>query len=139
MLHVVDKTTAAIDATSLQIGAAILESRIAESQGRTSKALEALGKAVHLQDSMPYSEPPPPWFYPVRESLGALLLRVGQADEAEAVFRMCLRMSPNDPRALLGLSEALRARGQKSAAGAERANFAASWRFSDGPVSLGDL
>jgi tetratricopeptide (TPR) repeat protein len=138
VLHVVDKTTAAIDAANLQIGAAILESRIAESQGHSSKAIETLGRAVHLQETMPYSEPPP-WFYPVRETLGGLLLRAGQAHQAEAVFRMCLRMSPNDPRALLGLSEALRAQGRKSEAAAEQADFAAAWRFSDGPVSIEDL
>ena len=42
---------------------------------------------------MPYGEPPT-WFYPVRESLGALLLRRGDAAEAVSTFREGLRRSP---------------------------------------------
>jgi len=79
-------------------------SRIAEAQRRMPQALELMRTAVKLQDEMPYSEPPA-WFYPVRESLGALLLRAGSAAESEAVFRENLQRSPNDPRALLGLSQ----------------------------------
>jgi predicted Zn-dependent protease len=102
------------------------------------QAIELMRTAVRLQDEMPYSEPPP-WFYPVRESLGALLLRHGSPAESEAVFRETLQRSPNDPRALLGLSAALQAQGHKTAAAAQKARFQAAWRFSDGPVAIEDL
>jgi Tfp pilus assembly protein PilF len=94
--------------------------------------------AVKLQDEMPYNEPPA-WFYPVRESLGALLLRHGSSAESEAMFRENLRRSPNDPRALLGLSAALQTQGRKADAAAQKARFQAAWRFSDVPVSVEDL
>jgi Flp pilus assembly protein TadD len=136
--HVLDKINQSIDACDLKIGAAILGSRIAEAQRRMPQALELMRTAVKLQDEMPYSEPPP-WFYPVRESLGALLLRNGSAAESEAVFRENLRLSPNDPRALLGLSAALRAQGRKTEAAAQKAHFQATWRFSDVPVAVEDL
>ncbi len=45
-----------------------------------------LRHAVEIQDSLKYDEPPD-WFYPVRESLGAVLLLNGNAVEAEKVFQ----------------------------------------------------
>ena len=132
--HVLDKITQSTDVYDLKIGAAILGSRIAEAQRRTPQAIELMRAAVKLQDEMPYSEPPP-WFYPVRESLGALLLRHGSPAESEAVFRECLRRSPNDPRALQGLAAALQAQGHKTEAAAQKARFQAAWQFSDGPVA----
>jgi predicted Zn-dependent protease len=136
--HVLDKINQSIDAYDLKIGAAILGSRIAQAQRRMPQALELMRTAVKLQDEMPYSEPPP-WFYPVRESLGALLLRAGSPAESEAVFRETLQRSPNDPRALLGLSAALRAQGRKTEAAAQQAHFQAAWQFSDVPVAVEDL
>jgi tetratricopeptide (TPR) repeat protein len=136
--HVLDKITKSIDACYLKIAGAILGSRIAEAQRRMPQAIELMRTAVKLQDEMPYSEPPP-WFYPVGESLGALLLRRGSPAESEAVFRETLRRSPNDPRALLGLSAALQAQGRKSDAAAQKARFQAAWRFSDVPVAVEDL
>jgi hypothetical protein len=45
-----------------------------------------LRRAVAVQDSLKYDEPPD-WFYPVRESLGAVLLLNGNAAEAEVFAR----------------------------------------------------
>jgi tetratricopeptide (TPR) repeat protein len=136
--HAQDRITQSVDAFDLSIAAAILGSRIASARRQMPEAIDLMRTAVKLQDDMPYSEPPP-WFYPVRESLGALLLRHGSAAEAEAVFTESLRRSPNDPRALLGLSAALTAEGKETAAAAEKARFEAAWQFSDGPVAVEDL
>jgi len=136
--HVLDKIIQSADVYNLKIGAAILESRIAEARRQMPRAIELMRTAVKLQDDMPYGEPPP-WFYPVRESLGSLLLRNGSAAESEWVFRETLRRSPNDPRALLGLSAALRAQGRKADAAAEKARFETAWRFSDGPIAVDSL
>jgi predicted Zn-dependent protease len=136
--HVLDKITKSIDAYDLKIAAAILGSRIAEAQRQMPRAIQLMRTAVKLQDEMPYSEPPP-WFYPVRESLGALLLRSATPAESEAVFRETLRRSPNDPRALLGLSAALQGQGRKAEAAAQKARFQAAWQFSDVPVAVEDL
>jgi tetratricopeptide (TPR) repeat protein len=136
--HVLDKISQATDAYDLKIAAAILGSRIAEAQRRIPQAIELMRTAVKLQDEMPYSEPPS-WFYPVRESLGALLLRRASPARSEAVFREALQRSPNDPRALLGLSAALQAQGRRAEAAAQKALFQAAWRFSDAPVTVEDL
>jgi len=136
--HVLDKLTQSYDAFDLKIAAAILGSRIAEARRQIPESIALMRAAVKLQDEMPYSEPPP-WFYPVRESLGALLLRHGAAAESQAVFTDNLRLSPNDPRALLGLAAALTAQGQKAAAAHEKARFEAVRQFSDVPLSVWDL
>ena len=65
-------------------------------------------KAVGLQDALVYDEPPA-WNYPVRESLGAALMRAGRAADAERVFREGLRRSPRNGWMLFGLMEALKA------------------------------
>jgi tetratricopeptide (TPR) repeat protein len=136
--HALDKLTQSYDAFDLKIAAAILGSRIAEARRQVPESIELMRAAVKLQDEMPYSEPPP-WFYPVRESLGALLLRHGSAAESQAVFTDNLRLSPNDPRALLGLAAALTAQGRKTAAAEENARFEAVRQFSDVPLSVKDL
>jgi predicted Zn-dependent protease len=100
--------------------------------------LELMRSAVKLQDEAPYGEPPP-WFYPVRESLGALLLRHGSAAESVTVFTENLRLSPNDPRALVGLAAALSAQGMKADAAATRARFEAVRRFANVQLSVKDL
>jgi len=67
-----------------------------------------LRRAVAMQDSLNYDEPPD-WFFPVRESLGGVLLTSGNATEAEKVFRDDLDRNPRNPRSLFGLREALKA------------------------------
>jgi tetratricopeptide (TPR) repeat protein len=136
--HVLDKLGQTDDAFDLKIAAAILGSRIAEARRQIPESIELMRAAVKLQDEIPYSEPPP-WFYPVRESLGALLLRHGSPAESQAVFTDSLRLSPNDPRALLGLAAALSAQRRKADAAAVKARFATAGRFSDVALNVKDL
>lgn len=90
-------------------------------------------KAVELQDNFVYDEPPA-WYYPVRESLGAELVRQGRAAEGEAVLREGLRRSPRNGFMLFGLMEALKAQGKDF----EEVNreFQAVWAKSDVALSL---
>jgi hypothetical protein len=90
-------------------------------------ATALLGDAVKTQDSLPYGEPPV-WFYPVRESLGALLLKRGEVADAETAFSEGLRLSPNDPRLLLGLSEAQCAASHAADAERTRKEFVTLWQ-----------
>jgi tetratricopeptide (TPR) repeat protein len=136
--NVLDKINQTCDAINLKISAAVLSSRLAEAAHQLPQAVELLHTAVELQDDMPYSEPPA-WFYPVRESLGALLLRSGSAVKSEAVFRESLRRVPNDPRALFGLAAALDAQGRKSDAAAERVRLRDASKYSDVKFAISDL
>jgi tetratricopeptide (TPR) repeat protein len=125
--HSVDKLDRAYDADSLKICAAILKARLAEARGELAQASELLREAVHIQDTTPYGEPPS-WYYPVRESLGGLLLKRREYAEAEAVFRDGLRRSPRNPRLLLGLAESVRAQDRTAEAAQVQGQFAAAWR-----------
>jgi tetratricopeptide (TPR) repeat protein len=125
--HTLDKIGQAGDADSLKIAAAILRARIAAARSQWSQATDFMREAVRIEDATAYGEPPT-WAYPIRESLGALLLKQNLAAEAEAVFREGLRRSPRDPRLLLGLSKALSVEGRNADAAAAEKEFRAIWQ-----------
>jgi tetratricopeptide (TPR) repeat protein len=120
--------------TLLTIATEVLDASLAAREGRTDQAVRALTRAVRLQDGLTYDEPPP-WYYPVRESLGAVLLRAGRAAEAEAVFREDLRKNPGSGWSLYGLARALRAQGNAAAADSADRAFRRAWARAD--VQLG--
>jgi hypothetical protein len=101
-------------------------------------ALAHLRRAVEIQDGLVYDEPPA-WYYPVRESLGAALLRAGNAAEAETVFREGVRRSPRDGRMLFGLVEALRAQGKTEQAEWVRKEYEAAWAKADVKLSIAEM
>jgi tetratricopeptide (TPR) repeat protein len=136
--HVLDKLAATDDADTVKICTAILRARIAETHGQLAQATEFLREAVRIQDAMPYGEPPS-WPYPIRESLGAMLLKQNFAAEAEATFRDGLIHSPHDPRLLLGVAEALRAQGRDADAASTRKEFQAAWRGNDEEFKVNEL
>ena len=115
-----------------------LDARIAEAKGDSAAAIASWRKAVAAQDALAYDEPPG-WYYPTRESLGAALLRAGQAAEAEAVFRADLERHPRNGRSLYGLSKSLEAQKKTADAAFARALYEKAWKDADRPVRLEDL
>jgi tetratricopeptide (TPR) repeat protein len=114
----------------LSIGLAIVDARIAARAGDLRKAASDLGVAVAMQDKLAYNEPAD-WHYPVRESLGAALLKIGKAGEAEAVFRADLKKNPRSGRSLFGLVEALQAQGKSDEAMLVRQELKDAWRTAE--------
>jgi hypothetical protein len=92
-----------------------------------------LRAAVAVQDSLKYDEPQD-WFYPVRESLGAVLLIIGDNAGAEEVFRADLERNLRNPRSLFGLEQALKAQEKAYDAGFVRKQFDASWKGATRPT-----
>jgi tetratricopeptide (TPR) repeat protein len=127
--HSLDWVAQRGDADMLQMSADILEARIVEMSGDLARATTLLENAVAVEDLTPYGEPPS-WFYPIRESLGAIQLKQNAAAAAEATFREGLRRVPNDPRLLLGLGASLKAEQRGSDAATEERAFQAAWRGS---------
>lgn len=124
--------------TILTLAAAVADARIADSRVGDDQS-DAIGRwrtAVAAGDRVAYDEPPI-WFYPLRESLGAALLRGGRAAEAERVFRDDLEQHPRNARALMGLRESLRQQA-KETAWVERA-FDRAWQHADVPLTIDDL
>jgi len=108
----------------LTLASLVLNARLAQD---SAHSIELWRSAVKAQDALSYDEPPP-WYYPIRESLGAALLRAGNVTEAEGVFRESLRRNPRDPRALFGLMESLKAEKKLDAADSVRREFESSWK-----------
>ena len=100
--------------------------KLAEAKGELPSAITLFTQAVAAQDALPYTEPPY-WYYPVRQSLGAALLKAGKLEEAEAAFRASFAKTPSNGWALRGLVEVYEKRGDKAAAAAARKRFAATW------------
>jgi len=117
----------------LKLAATVLDARLAADR-RSSVALWK--EATEAQDALIYDEPPP-WYYPIRESWGAALLRNGQPAEAEAVFREDLKRNKRNGRSLFGLMESLKAQNKTVDADWVRKEYGAAWRGE--PLRIEDL
>jgi len=105
-------------------------------QALRRETLEELG--VELEDAMGYDEPSA-WYLPTRESLGGVLLRSGQAAEAERVFRADLERNRRNGRSLFGLMSALASQGRAYDAAFVRQAFERAWQHADTQFRLEDL
>lgn len=122
----------------LQIAALVLDGRIAQSERDLPRAAAHFKAAVALQDNLPYMEPPF-WYYPVRQSLGAVLLQTGDMAGAEAAFRESLARTPNSGWSLYGLQEVYRKKGDQRAIDATEALLAKTWIGGRGQLQLANL
>ena len=121
-----------------RIAADILSARIAAAKGNPQASIELLGDAVANQDQLLYNEPAD-WYYPVRESLGGMLLQSGDAKGAEAVFRKDLEQNPRNPRSLFGLTESLARQRRDYEADWVRREFQTAWQGADIELRIADL
>src|SRR5690606_31632665 len=109
-----------------EIAVLVLEGEIAARGGRLDAALRSFQAAAAIEDEMSYMEPPL-WFYPVRHSLGRVLLDLGRPIEAERVYSEDLARFPENGWSLIGLERALREQGRTDAADAVRRRFEKAW------------
>ncbi len=109
-----------------------LSARIAAARGDMDTAIGHWRHAVATEDGMNFDDVPD-WYYPIRESLGAALLRNKQAPEAEQVFRDDLGRNPRNPRSLFGLCKSLEAQQKRYEADFVRQSFAAAWKGKEQP------
>jgi tetratricopeptide (TPR) repeat protein len=114
----------------LAIAERILASRIAFARGNRSSGIEALERAVELEDALTYDEPPA-WPFPVRTILGAAYLDAGDPHRAEKVYLEDLGMYPENGWSLHGLTESLRLQGREEEAAATAARLQKAWARAD--------
>ncbi len=88
--------------TLLTIAEEIVRGELASAEGNILEGLARLERAVRLEDSLRYNEPPD-WYFPVRHFLGAMLLDAGRPNEAEVVYAADLRKNPENGYSLFGL------------------------------------
>ena len=105
----------------------LLSAAVTGSRRDDKVAIEFLKQAVTAEDALNYSEPPP-WYPPVRPTLGRILLEAKQLEEAENVFRADLERNPRNGRALAGLRDCLNAKGRKYDAEKIDQQFRAAWK-----------
>jgi len=120
----------------LSIAENVLGAQIALAKKDTAGAVTMLRDAVKIQDTLKYGEPPD-WFFPVRESLGGVLLMSGDVKGAEQVFREDLDKNPRNPRSLFGLHHSLKAQDRNYDAGFVEKQFRHSWK--GGAMKMEDL
>jgi tetratricopeptide (TPR) repeat protein len=118
----------------LALAAATLDAQLAWARGDKQTSIEKWRRSVEVESTIQYDEPPP-WIYPVRQSLAVALLRNGQAKEAESVFREAMEKRPRDGRLLFGLQQSLLAQGRNDEAALVEAQFNTAWK--DATVKLG--
>ena len=122
----------------LKIAENVLGAQVALAKKDNAAAVSMLREAVAVQDTLKYDEPQD-WFYPVRESLGGVLLMSGDAKGAERVFREDLAKNLRNPRSLFGLHRALKAQDRNSDAWFVEQEFQKSWKGGAEELKVEDL
>src|SRR5882672_4668207 len=98
-----------------RIAAHVVRARIAQANKDLDEAIRELQAAVAIQDTLPYMEPPY-WYYPVRQTLGAMLLMKGNPQGARDAFRESLAKTPNNAWSLYGLQQTFEKQGMAAEA-----------------------
>ena len=122
---------AGVPATDLlELAEEVAFGRIAYAQNRYRDAAEHFTRAAAIEDRIPYMEPSF-WYYPVRQSLGAAQLAMGQPDAARQSFMAALARTPNNGWALFGLAESQRQMNDRPALRSTMAAFERAWLGKD--------
>jgi tetratricopeptide (TPR) repeat protein len=110
----------------LEVAENVVLARAAQAEGDDKGAIGLWRKAAETEDTIPYMEPPF-WYYPVRQSLGAALLKSGDAEEAQKQFNAALERARGSAWALYGLEQAAKARGDAAAQNKAAAELGKAW------------
>jgi tetratricopeptide (TPR) repeat protein len=110
----------------IQTARLVATGRLADASGDLEAAARAYEEAIFIEDTLSYTEPPY-WYYPVRQSLGAVRLRQGKLEEAEKAFRDSLARVRNNGWALAGLAETYRRKNNAAGEKAARQAYAKTW------------
>jgi predicted Zn-dependent protease len=93
-----------------------------------------------LEDKLDYDyDSPPSWHYPVRQTLGAVLIAANRPADAETVYRKYLKRFPENDRSLFGLAKSLKAQGKTQEAQVVQKRFATAWKNAEFSLTLEQL
>ncbi|MGC3873964.1 tetratricopeptide repeat protein [Halomonas sp. GXIMD04776] len=123
--------------TLLEIAKHVVEARVEQARQDYSAAEHHLQEAIALEDTIAYMEPPY-WYYPIRQTLAAVQLQNGRAQEAISTFHQALTKQPKNGWALWGLLQAQQQAGDASARQTER-EFRRVWLGDNALLALDRL
>ena len=118
----------------MEIAANALSGELAAAQGNYERAIEHLQAAIEIEDGLTYNEPPD-WFFPVRHSLGAVLLEAGRPADAETVYRTDLEIFPENGWSLYGLKKSLEMQDKHVEVKQVEARLNKAWAWADVEVA----
>ncbi|MDB5429929.1 MAG: hypothetical protein JWP35_1045 [Caulobacter sp.] len=124
----------------VQVAHLVLLGRAFMLEGNPAEAAKAYRKAAEMQEArlMTFTDPPA-WWYPVRRSLAAALLRAGDANGAVKEAQAVLAKWPKDPMALTVLAEAEMSLGRAGDAATHFAQARKGWMGDLTKVSLASI
>jgi len=114
----------------LKLAAYGLEGEVLMAEGNLTGAIKAFSAGVAIEDENNYTEPPD-WAQPMRHYLGSALLKAGQPEEAEDVYRRDLKWNQNNGWSLFGLHKALTAQNKKDEASQVYNQWQEAWNEAD--------
>ncbi len=112
----------------------VLAGELAAAQGDMTNAVSRLKEAAAYEDALTYSEPTA-WHIPVRQSLGAVLIRAGNYKEAEKIYREDLQNLRQNGWSLIGLYKSLSEQGKNEEAKHIRKEYDSAWADADIQIS----
>lgn len=118
----------------LQVSEHFISGEIALNKGNWKRASAFLEKAVAVEDTLGYGEPPQ-YLQPSRHALGAVYMKAGQFKKAEATYRNDLDKWKANGWALYGLSRALEAQGKHDQAKKVLSEYHTCWIHADAPTT----
>jgi hypothetical protein len=116
------------------IASKTLEGEINAKEKNYSTAIVILKKAVELEDSLNYAEPPI-WPFSVRHNLGAVLLEAQQYKVAIQIYQEDLKNYPENGWALRGLMNAYEKIGYQTKYIETKDRFKKAWKYADVEIS----
>lgn len=114
-----------------------LEGKIDLSGDKTSDAIQKFSKAVTIEDSLGYDEPPD-WYPSSRLCLGGAYYSSGKFNDAEKVFRDDLKKYPHNGWALFGLEQSLLKENKNDEAVSIHKEFTEAWKNADTKLKIED-
>jgi tetratricopeptide (TPR) repeat protein len=114
----------------LQVSEHFIAGELALQAGEWDLAAEQLEKAVAVEDTLSYGEPPQ-WLQPVRHTLGAVYLKAGRFEDAERTYAEDLVKWPNNGWSLYGLTRALEGQSKTQHAAETRQRYETVWAKAD--------
>ncbi len=123
---------------ALAVAQFLLEGELLLAEGKVHEGLRSLRSGVEAEDALKYHEPPT-WIQPLRQALGAALLRAAQPGEALAAFDADLARWPHNVWSLQGRWQALKSLARKREAVAAKRQFDVASQRADLPITTACL